>query len=152
MWTPTPSNISYLKQTHLRMGVAKFLEYPVDMTKLNTHFPKWSHIDFPHIITSGYSSLRPCSAALRLYLDFQVEKVDAKGKGIRNKKMSRLGKWKGWTKIDTSTLRFQWKLDISPERYITKSKTGFLFYHFCHPTLQLLPKITTFLQSDMFFP
>ncbi len=71
-------------------GSDQILEYPVDIP----------------IITSGYSSLRPCSAALRLYL-------------ARNL-------WKEFN-IDTSTLRFNWKLhqglicpmkETSPKKHI----------------------------------
>lgn len=57
-----------------------------------------------------------------------------------------------WTKIDTSTLRFHWKLDqglrfdichrkdTSPTKKKASKTTIFFFYHFCHPILQLLPK------------
>ena len=60
------------------MGGDQILEYPVDMTKFEKKKKTLPQVESYWLlppkkkITSGYSSLRPCSAALRLYLDFQV--------------------------------------------------------------------------------
>ena len=141
-----PNTLKHLvsKANYLRMGGDQILEYPVDITKLkkkNTS-PKWSHIDFLPPKKKSPRDTPPCDHALQLYDCTWTEP--------------------GSQKVDTSTLRFHWKLDqgliyVTNERCITQKKgfkktTIFFFYHFCHPILQLLPKKTTFLQSDVFFP
>lgn len=91
------------KANYLRMGGDQILEYPVDITKFQKNTsPSGVILTLPpqKKITSGYSSLRPCSAALRLYLD-----------GTRSQKVDK--------KLD------QGLIYVTNERYITNKKKGF---------------------------
>ena len=118
------------KANYLRMGGDQILEYPADITKFQKNTsPSGVILTLPPQKKKSPRDTPPCDHALQLYDCTWTSR---------------------WTKIDTSTLRFHWKLDqgliyVTNERYITHKKKGFknnhlFFYHFCHPILQLLPK------------